>query len=423
MKTAGGVTYTSYKQVCCMLGILHDDDEWNKVLTEAFSSLNGYKSRSFFAVLMVFCDLPNSSELLNQHFEALTEDIRYRTPNIEERLYKVYLLHELEKELFSHSRRLEDFGLPSYTEAELQSLLQATKKSVVNSLLEDETMYSYESLKDLVANCKGSGPGKFSESQKVVFDFVMGELQCENQVLCFIDARGGTGKTYLLNAILAAARTIQPNEITPALAVATSGVAAMELLGGRTFHSRFKAPLNIQEHSVLDISVQSNLAKMIRDVNLIVWDEAPMAHKFLLEALDRSLRDIQNVDIPFGGKSLILTGDFRQILPVIKGANRAEVVAATLKRSSLWNLFSTFELTVNMRLRNLDSNEAAFYDKWLLNVGDGTQPDSWTVQIPDELVEFIDIQNRKSSIRDLIFWVFGNDLQVNMLSTFYIIIL
>ena len=87
MKTVGGVTCTSYKQICCMLGILHDDDEWNKVLTEAFSSLNGYKSRSFFAVLMVFCDLPNSSELLNQHFEALTEDIRYRTPNIEERLY------------------------------------------------------------------------------------------------------------------------------------------------------------------------------------------------------------------------------------------------------------------------------------------------------------------------------------------------
>ena len=49
-----------------------------------------------------------------------------------------------------------------------------------------------------------------------------------------------------------------------------------------------------------------------------------MAHKNCLEALDRSLRDILRIqnpncdNKPFGGKVVVLGGDFRQILPVVK---------------------------------------------------------------------------------------------------------
>ena len=110
-----------------------------------------------------------------------------------------------------------------------------------------------------------------------------------------MDARGGTGETYTLNAILSAARILQPEWIVPALAVATSGIVATQLFGGRTFHSRFRCPLDIQEHSVLDISVQSALAQLIRNSASIVSDEAPMANRFLLEALDRSLHDITEI--------------------------------------------------------------------------------------------------------------------------------
>ena len=57
---------------------------------------------------------------------------------------------------------------------------------------------------------------------------------------------------------------------------------------------------------------------------LILIDEATMLDRLLLEALDRSLRDLMNnQNMPFGGKTLLLAGDFRQCLPVVKGANRA----------------------------------------------------------------------------------------------------
>ncbi len=57
--------------------------------------------------------------------------------------------------------------------------------------------------------------------------------------------------------------------------------------------------------------MQSNLAELIKRSQLIVWDEAPMAHKHIFEAVDRCLRDIQKKDVPFGGKTVVLAVDFR----------------------------------------------------------------------------------------------------------------
>jgi ATP-dependent DNA helicase PIF1 len=66
------------------------------------------------------------------------------------------------------------------------------------------------------------------------------------------------------------------------------------------------------------------LAELIKVSALIIWDEAPMTHRHCFEALDRTLRDIlseekpANAIVPFGGKPVVLGGDFRQILPVVR---------------------------------------------------------------------------------------------------------
>lgn len=75
----------------------------------------------------------------------------------------------------------------------------------------------------------------------MVFDDVVECVKAKRPSAFFVDAPGGTGKSYLLNAILAAIRLLDEESI--AVAVASSGIAAKLLLKGRTFHSRFKAPL------------------------------------------------------------------------------------------------------------------------------------------------------------------------------------
>ena len=46
-----------------------------------------------------------------------------------------------------------------------------------------------------------------------------------------------------------------------------------------------------------------------------------MANRLLIEALDRGLRDVADADEPFGGKVVVLAGDFRQTLPILKLAS------------------------------------------------------------------------------------------------------
>ena len=77
-----------------------------------------------------------------------------------------------------------------------------------------------------------------------------------------------------------------------ALAMATTGIAANLLKLGRTFHSRLKAPLSPTENLMFNIKGQSTLAELIRMSKLRMIDEAIMLHRYQLEALDRTLRDI-----------------------------------------------------------------------------------------------------------------------------------
>ena len=58
--------------------------------------------------------------------------------------------------------------------------------------------------------------------------------------LYFIDAPGGTGKTFVCNLLLAAVR----KDRKIGVATASSGIAAILLRGGRTAHSTWKIPIN-----------------------------------------------------------------------------------------------------------------------------------------------------------------------------------
>jgi hypothetical protein len=62
-----------------------------------------------------------------------------------------------------------------------------------------------------------------------------------------------------------------------------------------------------------------------------------MTKRQAVEALNYSMRDIMGrKDLPFGGKTVVFGGDFRQVLPVVRKGSRAQIVSATLRKSYLW---------------------------------------------------------------------------------------
>jgi hypothetical protein len=116
--------------------------------------------------------------------------------------------------------------------------------------------------------------------------------------------------------------------------------------------------------------------------SLILWDEAPMANKKCFEALDKSLRDVlrftneNSSNKPFGGMTVVLGGDFRQILPIVPRGRREQTISASIKCSYLWQHFEVFNLTKNMRLNSLTNDQeekqkTAEFAKWILQIGNG----------------------------------------------------
>nr|XP_016513204.1 PREDICTED: ATP-dependent DNA helicase PIF1-like [Nicotiana tabacum] len=119
------------------------------------------------------------------------------------------------------------------------------------------------------------------------------------------------------------------------LATASSGVAASLLPGGRTAHSRFKIPIDVDGNFSCNISKQSSLASLIQDAKLIVWDEISMAKKEMIDELDLLLRDLMETTMLFGGKVVVFSGDFRQTLPVACGGQREDFVRESLLCSEI----------------------------------------------------------------------------------------
>ena len=121
----------------------------------------------------------------------------------------------------------------------------------------------------------------------------------------------GTGKTHLLNTFIAQARD-QGKKVS---VTATTGLAATHL-GGNTIHSW--SGIGVSDY--LANNFFDRLSKTRREVitktDVLVIDEISMLHDFRLDMIDKVLRTVREIDQPFGGIQLVMSGDFFQLPPV-----------------------------------------------------------------------------------------------------------
>jgi len=126
---------------------------------------------------------------------------------------------------------------------------------------------------------------KLNAKQRRIFDEVMASLSDGSGRIFFIDAPGGTGKTFLINAILSAVRA----DGHIAIATALSAIASKLLEGGTTLHSRLKVPIDIKRDSICSFTNVCGVGKLFIKASLLVIDEGPMGHRHIFEAISRSV--------------------------------------------------------------------------------------------------------------------------------------
>ena len=295
LRTIDNVTYSSYQEVCRELGMLKDDELWKLVMEDAKQQKLPKQMRELFVTLMVFCDVNDPFALLEQFWEPMSEDFEHHCTAIgatNTELQQWMLLIDLQDRLESSGNGML-FGRIGVVTEEMQLAVATARRqfSMYDECREirEELEYDREEMESsLTKALNGEGPhlaGKFTDSQNAAFQIIKDAIDGKSlQKQIYIDARGGTGKTFILNRLLDYVRLKDTDAI--GIAVAFTGIAAQLLKGGRTFNSRFKFPLQAEKKATCYISKQSGLAKLIRKAKIILWDEAPMSNKILLEGLD-----------------------------------------------------------------------------------------------------------------------------------------
>lgn len=173
-----------------------------------------------------------------KHKESMSEDIlrevRTASANFDtqfsEELFNEALILLEDKCIEINNKCLHDLGLPAP---------KRTNRNFHDKDLLREKQYNIVELKAYVDTHKRL----LTDDQKAAYDIILQYVNSQNGGIIFLDAPGGTGKTFLLNLILATIRS--QDEI--AVAVASSGIASTLLDGGRTAHSTLKLPLNLNQ--------------------------------------------------------------------------------------------------------------------------------------------------------------------------------
>lgn len=396
LKTVNGQICESFRETCQKLKLLEDDCHWDDTMKDAEVLETPSRIRSLFAILLTNCGLSNPRELWEKYQKCMAEDIlneaKRRNPSINidynDDMFNQALILIEDKTLSMVGKTLNELGITSPN----RSLGNRMERELLR-----ETSYNTDDLEHFVSE----NVQHLVADQKIAFDKIVNAVDNGLGGMYFLDAPGGTGKTFVINLLLAYIR--KSSKI--AIAMASSGIAATLLQGGRTAHSTLKLPLDLihQENPICNISKGTGKAKVLEECKLIVWDECTMIHKNGLEALDRTLQDIKANKVLMGGVVVVLAGDFRQTLPVIPRGTMAEELKACLKSSFLWRKVQTLKLNTNMRVHLEKDVDAGRFASQLLMLGNGEivkDPITDVIKLPDS---FCNIMQSMEDLKNNVF--------------------
>ncbi|KAF6139189.1 hypothetical protein GIB67_040336 [Kingdonia uniflora] len=227
------------------------------------------------------------------------------------------------------------------------------------------------------------------EAGKMLQDFL--SVKPPKGFIFFLNGAAEAGKAFVYNAIIA---TLRKKE-NIAIMVASSGIVSLLLDGGRTAHSTFRISINVVGNSKCGFTKQSIHPYLFRTAKLIIWDEVPMQYKYCVDTVERALRDVCNNSRPFGGITVVLGGNFHQILPVVSKGGREQIVSTSLRRSLLWQHVQVQRLVDNMRLDYAALKNKLFVE-FLMKAGSNPEH---IVQLP------LAIQNLET-VQDLILSIY-----------------
>ena len=208
--------------------------------------------------------------------------------------------------------------------------------------------------------------------QKRVYDTIRNSLihqkqHEEGQCLCdykpfamFVSGVGGTGKSFVIEAVKALVDSLWTSEGLKCAITAPTGLAAFNV-GGVTIHRLFQLPIEHEGKEAgywsLSKDAQKVMKTTLRSLKLLVIDEVSMVSSLNLTYVHMRMQKIFGEDHWFGGKNVLFVGDLLQLQPVngnpvFEKMSRAAIVhkLGCIGSINIWKDCVHYdELTINER--------------------------------------------------------------------------
>ncbi|KAL5647921.1 hypothetical protein ACJX0J_042276, partial [Zea mays] len=254
--TVDGDTLPSFREAAQRSGLLEADDKIDECLNEAAIYQMSSALRRLFATILVYCEPNDVAELWQRHLDSMSEDYHRSTQSKTHVQQMVFI--DIRNILQSMGKDIKTFPLPTIIDKYDES--HGT----------DREIYKEESIEPTAEDV--AMKETLNEEQRSAYDKILSFVDTNNGGVFFVDGPGGTGKTYLYKALLAALHS--QDKIT--VATATSGVAASILPGGGL-------PIRASRYHLLLMMVFGGTEEANNDGDVRLPDEFPIFSGHLVD--------------------------------------------------------------------------------------------------------------------------------------------
>ncbi|KAL3088235.1 hypothetical protein niasHS_009532 [Heterodera schachtii] len=419
LRRHNGTIHQTFVEAAQAKGLLNDNELWMRTIREAFGTKKRPKQCiRWLAVFFATANLSKPLELFDYVMEISNTWLTvWSLNNATPEAKRQYVLRALEWFLLANGvhpdvderedgtfqSACEKIGLPRPDGVQLTKddyiQLVFFRDDLVNARLPEELRADNagSSMRKRYADIYTADPKPNNEQQMLV-DAVFDGVTAANKMrkgdaedkdlntprLFMVTGEGGAGKTFTYNKIIAKVKAAGFNF----LPMATTGIAAELLYEGQTVHKRLCRQRHIDASTPLNVDLESNFAEMLRRIDGMIIDEISMQNRDVLEYVDRLLRFVVPTELlkslPFGGKAVVIGGDWKQLTPVVPGGGHLDQYNASVKNSALFKHFTTHRLVTNHRLQSGQQQ----YRDFLRRVGTGAINDiQQRVKLPQKIVE------------------------------------
>jgi hypothetical protein len=351
LRTVHGHCYETYHEAATALGLFQDVSEAEYAISEAIAAYSRPSQLRFlFAYLLL--DLPFPAMQLwtrFQHDLCADYGLHHHTDDATN-----LALEDIARYLSSQGSSLAQCGLPE------------PQRHHYGSEVDLELNFFHPHRAVLRARADAART-RMNADQRCIFERILRHQDRHSAACFFVDGRAGRGKTFLMAALCDQVRA-------DGGIVCVTGTTALSVIHyerGRTAHSAFGIPVQDSDEGLESkISLYGARAELLRHAQLIIWEELPMAKKAVLECANQLLQEIMDNQLPFGGKTFVGLGDFRQVAPVVRGSSGpSATLNHSIRSSYLWSHFDILRLTIPIRY----AGDVA-YATWVDQLGDGVPP-------------------------------------------------